>query len=237
MAGIKAVLFDFGGTLFDYTSDKIAHLKLMEEVVKKYRVEDSPEVLEDKYSNYMWKVYLENNTGNYDAEKDLNYKAFKNVLNEYGKDIGNSDKIWFEKEMIKEHCEHVYLFSESVNTLNALKDMGLYLGMITDFEEDFLFCLLEKLKIKHIFDVIVCSGQLRVNKPDPYIFNFALKELKIKPQEAIYVGDNPQRDIHGAKKVGMKTVYISSNGLKMSESDYNIKNIHEIIFIAKELKG
>ena len=47
-----------------------------------------------------------------------------------------------------------------------------------------------------------------VKKPDPEIFRRALGALKIRPEEAVFVGDNPESDIAGAKAVGMKTIWM-----------------------------
>ncbi|MCK4933562.1 HAD-IA family hydrolase, partial [Candidatus Bathyarchaeota archaeon] len=47
-------------------------------------------------------------------------------------------------------------------------------------------------------------------KPSPEIFKEALRRLDMKAEETFFVGDTPLEDIQGAKKVGMKTVFIPS---------------------------
>lgn len=50
-----------------------------------------------------------------------------------------------------------------------------------------------------------------MKKPDPRIFEMALKKLGLNPEECIYVGDHPINDIQGASKVGMETIWIKVN--------------------------
>lgn len=59
-----------------------------------------------------------------------------------------------------------------------------------------------------LFQQVVVSGEFGAPKPDPAIFLSALSFLNVSASEALFVGDDPVRDIIGAKRVGMKTVWI-----------------------------
>lgn len=60
--------------------------------------------------------------------------------------------------------------------------------------------------IAGLFDVVVISETVRLFKPDPAIFQYALDQAGVLPGEAVFVGDRPDNDILPAKKLGMKTV-------------------------------
>jgi HAD superfamily hydrolase (TIGR01549 family) len=60
--------------------------------------------------------------------------------------------------------------------------------------------------IAPLFDVIVISEIVHLFKPDPAIFQYALKKAGTTPAEAVFVGDRPDSDIAPAKALGMKTV-------------------------------
>ena len=47
-----------------------------------------------------------------------------------------------------------------------------------------------------------------MKKPDPEIFHRALRTLNVRAQDAVFVGDNPEADIHAAKAVGLKAVWM-----------------------------
>ncbi|MCK4635104.1 MAG: HAD family hydrolase, partial [Candidatus Aenigmarchaeota archaeon] len=71
-------------------------------------------------------------------------------------------------------------------------------------------------------------------KPSKKPFEMAIKKLKLKPDEILFVGENPERDIKGAKSVGMKTA-LALYGLdyrnkpKKIKADYIIKDVSEVL--------
>jgi len=58
------------------------------------------------------------------------------------------------------------------------------------------------------FDAIVVSAEVGYRKPSPIIFQRALEELGVEPQEAVMVGDTLEADIQGAKRLRIKTILI-----------------------------
>ncbi|GIS72317.1 MAG: hypothetical protein CM1200mP10_18940 [Candidatus Neomarinimicrobiota bacterium] len=68
----------------------------------------------------------------------------------------------------------------------------------------------------------------------------ALSQLKIDPEEALMVGDWPERDVVGAKKLGIRTIfarYGDSFGTVDSGADWDINDVYEIVGIVKELNS
>ena len=83
------------------------------------------------------------------------------------------------------------------------------LGIVSNFYGN-LERVCSELGIRSLFDVIVDSTLVGVTKPDPGIFWVALNTLEIAPHQGIYVGDNPYRDMAGAKAIGMPHILLSS---------------------------
>ena len=101
---------------------------------------------------------------------------------------------------------HVY--PDVRETLLRLKQMGLKLGIITGgFEED-IEMIIPKMGLDELFDVKVGVNTTGKRKPNPKAFRYALKQLKLKPSEAVFVGDNFKADYEGAEKVGMIPVFV-----------------------------
>lgn len=69
---------------------------------------------------------------------------------------------------------------------------------------------LEQAGLLHLFAVRVWSSDTLSIKPSPRLFQKALDFFDVSPGRAVYVGDNPQRDIIGAKALGMATVWIEN---------------------------
>ncbi|MGH2572516.1 MAG: HAD family hydrolase [Actinomycetota bacterium] len=103
------------------------------------------------------------------------------------------------------------LFPDVELTLILLRDAGLKLGVISNFEE-WLERLLESLQVARFFDVRVISGVEGMEKPDPRIFWLALERTGVSPEESVYVGDNPMFDIEPAEEVGMFAVLLDRRG-------------------------
>jgi putative hydrolase of the HAD superfamily len=66
--------------------------------------------------------------------------------------------------------------------------------------------LLEELEVVDLFDVIIISGQVGVQKPDPAIYHVTLERLGLAPQETIFV-DDFARNIEAAQALGMETLH------------------------------
>jgi len=115
------------------------------------------------------------------------------------------DYQWFEYAEI-----HVY--PDVKETLQKLKQMGLKLGVITGGYEEDIAKILPKAELKEFFDVCVGVNTTGKRKPHPKTFKYALKQLGIKPHEAIFVGDSPEADYMGAERVGLIPVLIKREG-------------------------
>jgi putative hydrolase of the HAD superfamily len=68
-----------------------------------------------------------------------------------------------------------------------------------------------RLDTKHflqIIDVPVFSCEVKIKKPDPRIYRLACKRLRLAPEACLYVGDGIDRELTGAKQVGLSPVLV-----------------------------
>jgi putative hydrolase of the HAD superfamily len=94
--------------------------------------------------------------------------------------------------------------------LARLKAAGLLLGVVSN-SEGRVEQALEAASLRDYFDVVVDSGRIGIEKPDPRIFHAALDALGVAPEEALYVGDLYEVDIVGAKAAGIEAVLLGSS--------------------------
>lgn len=126
---------------------------------------------------------------------------------------------------------HVYI------TLYELLKMGMKLAVISDAPSKEAWLRLTYLNMHHIFDVVVTFEDTSERKPHPAPFTLALNRLGIKADEALMVGDWAERDIIGAKQVGMKTVfarYGDTFDTGPSGGDYEADDIQELVNIVRK---
>jgi putative hydrolase of the HAD superfamily len=98
--------------------------------------------------------------------------------------------------------------------LAELKKKGFRLGIITNTitsREEHVRIALRKIDLEKFFTLILTSVDVGHEKPDERIFMTALKALKVKPLEAVMVGNRVETDVVGGNRVGMKTVLFKWN--------------------------
>lgn len=85
--------------------------------------------------------------------------------------------------------------------LQRLRDSGLRLAVVSNFDTR-LRPILKGLGVDQLFDSIVISAEIGVEKPNPMIFEVACQQLGVLPEEAVHVGDDRRNDIFGARDAG-----------------------------------
>jgi putative hydrolase of the HAD superfamily len=98
-------------------------------------------------------------------------------------------------------------FDDVTPTLVALRDAGVELGVISNYEA-WLEDLLVDLRLAPMLPIRVVSGIEGVEKPDPAIFLLALERVGLSAAEVVYVGDVPDFDYDPAAALGMFPVLI-----------------------------
>lgn len=125
---------------------------------------------------------------------------------------------------------HVY------KTLMELVKMGMKTGVVSDAPAKEAWLRLTYLNLHHMFDHVVTFEDTGKRKPDPAPFKKILQLLHVDASEALMIGDWAERDMVGAGKVGMKTVfarYGDTFGTVESNADFEVDDISELIEIIR----
>lgn len=107
-----------------------------------------------------------------------------------------------------------------VASVERLRARGLRLAVVTNGSSSNQRQKLARSGIEHLLDVTIVSGEVGVSKPDPEIFARALAALAVAPADALFVGDDPRRDIVGAGDVGLRTCWVSQGDPWPTGPDY-----------------
>jgi len=132
------------------------------------------------------------------------------------------------------------LYPHVTVTLMDLIKLGLDLAVVSDAPRREAWLRLCSLNLHHMFDVVVTFDDTGERKPSAAPFRRVLSELGVEPHEALMVGDWPERDVVGAAKVKIQTVfarYGDTFGTVDSGADYEIDDIQELIGIVSDLNA
>jgi len=97
--------------------------------------------------------------------------------------------------------------ADAIETLSHLKSAGYKIGLISDCSAE-APTIWPDTPLSHLFDVTSFSCEVGIKKPDPRIYRLTTKQLGIKPQNCLYVGDGSSRELTGAAQVGMHPVLL-----------------------------
>lgn len=98
-----------------------------------------------------------------------------------------------------------WIDTDALSVLAELARSGLRLGIISNFDTR-LRELYNRLALDRLFSVLVCSAEVEVEKPDPWIFHIACRVAGVSPAAALHIGDDPERDVEGATQAGLSAL-------------------------------
>lgn len=189
-----------------------------------------------------------------DSGLKMNKKAALKLLYELYEKHGMEDHTIFQKLLIKisKKIDHQILakgidayrkaqiatmepYPGVIPTLIKLKEKGIKLAIVSDAPKLKAYLRLVELRIVDFFDIVVALEDTGKTKPSPEPFKRALKMLKLKPEEAVFIGDMLERDIKGAMRVGIMTVHAKYGSSCVSDvcPDHSISKIENLLKIVR----
>ena len=225
---IRGVIFDLDNTLLDF-------MKMKEVAVKaaiRGMIEAGLEIDEEKSFSDIISIYEK-----FGWE---NQKVFNVFLEQ---SIGSVDNKFLAAGIVayRRAREANLLAYPNVNrTLINLTKLGIKLAVVSDAPSREAWMRIYYLNLYHYFDAVITYDDSGERKPSSKPFEMALNQLKLKPENSIMIGDWPERDVVGAKQIGMRTafaVYGDTFGTKHSGADWDINDISELITIIKKINN
>lgn len=133
-----------------------------------------------------------------------------------------------QPEKIKKKILAQISLNEEISFLEKLKEKY-FLVLFSRTPQEWGQAVVEKFNLKHSYEKIFFTADLRLDKSNPQAFQKIQEELKLKPQEIIFIDDKPN-NLAPAKKVGWKTVWLENQAypLKDFQPDFVIKSLREI---------
>ncbi len=235
---IRALLFDVNGTLIDIETDEgleeiyraIGHFLMYQGIsLRRWEVRDlyfqlmqqqrarSAETFAEWDAVEVWREFLQNKASNYTRslppEKLEQLPLF---LAELHRGIAR---------------KRLRLYPQVQETLDQLRSCY-SMAVVSDAQSAYAVPELRAVGLLNYFDPIIVSGDYGYRKPDTRLFQKALDALQVRPEQALFLGNDLYHDIFGAQQVGMKAILISYNQGEPSDQtiapDYTIYRFAEL---------
>jgi putative hydrolase of the HAD superfamily len=228
---VKAVLFDLGNTLI-----YLDHYKTFQKILRIHGITRTTEEIKEAFAKAAREFDIKKQSGI--SAHEVYTQSNMHILKHLG--ITNSKRLWALAEDIDIRwfeVSKIYVYPDVKPTLTKLKKTGLKLGLITDGYKSDLEQMLPKAGLQKFFDVCVCADTIGKCKPNPHVFEYALSQLKIKPSEAVFVGDRLDTDYIGAQKAGITPILILRENKKGTKDINFITSLEEIFKLLKEMES
>lgn len=200
---IKAIIFDLDNTLYDYDScNAIAEKKLFKEISSEFKIPE--EKIPELYR--CAKNHVKVTLGNEVAASHNRLLYMQDVCEKLGKNpllyaMKFYDVYW------NAMLDNMKLFDYVEPLLGEAGKRGIKIGVLTDLTAHIQYRKILKLGLAEKIDYLVTSEEAGVEKPSEKIFLKMTEKMKIEPYEALMIGDSYEKDILGAKKVGMEVLH------------------------------
>jgi putative hydrolase of the HAD superfamily len=190
---IKAICFDFDGTLAEFNGDFSTYIK---ECFERLSITPGSEFLKVFNHHLRTEGHL------------TSVIAVERTCQELGLSVPTGAEAIYHYNL-EAYAAHVELLPNAKALLEYFADLPK--AIITNGPADMQWAAIGKVGIAEAFKAIIVSGDadIAVRKPDPKIFHLACEHLGIDPAETLMIGDNLEADIQGAISAGLQALHIA----------------------------
>ncbi|MHA1860656.1 MAG: HAD family hydrolase [Candidatus Asgardarchaeia archaeon] len=239
---LKCVIFDLVNTLIDPSTELKAHEEFVSRIKSRYRLEGEVKELLEMYNS------LHKREVDRSIREDPSFVVEKAVIETFriwttklGLSLNDNELNRLLEEYWEVHYEFLRIRDGTKEVLNELKSLGLKLGILSDDSPEVIREIMDRNEILGYFDAITSSYEAGKTKPHPSAFKKALDKIGCCAEDSLMVGDSLERDIKGAKSIGMKTVLIVGgmdfprNFREDCKPDFVIEDMRELLNVVKDL--
>lgn len=240
-------IFDFYGTLADIQTDETEPevWKKLSQFYAFYGACYVPSEIRERYE----KITQSMTEGKLGIRRDSHEsfpeiqieKVFGELFSEKGIHVGKELAIHTGQFFRVLTTKYLTLYDGTEDMLNSIKEKGKKIYLLSNAQRIFTEYEMNSLNITKYFDGIFISSDYEFRKPDIRFFRKLIDTYHILPETAIMIGNDGVCDILGAKKAGLRTLYVHSNispNEDVPNADYvlnemNMKRIQEILLYNK----
>ena len=206
MKNIRHIFFDLDNTLWDHRNNAYLTLK---EIYKRENVQEKYNLgFEDFHREYFTineRLWAQIRDGEIDKEYLRKHRFYDSFLF-FGIDDFDLAQV-FEQNFLDEILNYNDLVEGAFELLEYLSEKGYTLHILSNGFKEVTYRKCELSGIQNYFKTITSADELSVRKPQPEIYEYALKKANAKKEESIMIGDDWIADVEGALSFGIDAVF------------------------------
>ena len=130
----------------------------------------------------------------------------------------------------EEVCGQEPILFDRIKEVLQVLSVHYKLGLITNGRSKGQNAKIDNTGICKFFSAIKISEDEDVKKPSPVIFECCLGQLGVTPEQAVYVGDHPEKDVAAAQRVGLNAIWMRNvHYLEPQNADGVLDNLDELV--------
>lgn len=213
----RAVFFDFGGTLANSEGlERLAGATMLH-FAEAFGLDSSPDALMPAGRAAAARAMQRLTVQSFYLYREVFQESFHLTFEPLGMSLS-------EAQMAEMYADFVARLASSTpvpvegahETLAALRRRGLITGIVSNADTDTFPSAVAASGFEEAVDFALCSEEARSCKPDAGIFREALQRARCAPEEALFVGDQPEQDIAGANRAGLRSVLYVGPGAALT---------------------
>ena len=208
---IRAVFFDFAGTLFSDRDLREAHLRQLRFVAAEAGADASDAELRAAYRQGMAEAYGAVATQPAYQHRALFGAAFRAMARALGGEIGEATAQEAVDRQYRATIDHAVPRPDCLATLSALRGASVHVQIVSNIDDEQLDPMLDRLGLHDVIDAATSSEQAHSCKPDPEIYRVALGKAGSAPAQTWFVGDSLRHDVEGPARLGMRTAWLAAD--------------------------
>jgi len=223
----KVILFDFYGTLASIKTDEQDIQPWL--IVASYLWYQGAKINANELQNMYFNCVKERLDRSLESYPDVDVMhIFTDILARLEVE-SSEDLVRAIAQLFRSLTIHKFqLFSETFQVLHELSKK-IRLGLVSDSQEVYIIPELRLVGLDSLFETVVISSRYGYRKPDPRLFQQALKEMGLTmTDDVLYVGDNWERDIVGASNAGMQAILIQRSNEQYALHDKTIPILSDL---------
>jgi putative hydrolase of the HAD superfamily len=232
----KGIFFDLYGTLIDILTDEVDPwvYSTLSRYLSYRDIKIAPKELKKNYFDDI-QTQLKQSNETY-PEVDV-YKIFSSMMHRYGNKTYSKSAIVDTAVLFRSLTMRRFEVFQGVYEVLASLLEKYELVLISDAQWVFTEPEMAILGLTPFFKFRILSSRFGFKKPDVRLFDMAMKKLMIRNEETVYIGDNPQKDLMGAKKAGMKFILFRSEFKPCNDfqPDRHFNDYSELLKIIEEM--